>query len=453
MTAGPEYRGTEYPGYRGNAQYVQGCRRVTIYFTMQKPITFMKTTRRDFLKTTGSAVLAGPAATASVVASYSAPAAAGAPSILTRRASLSERVIGHGNFRYRVEADWSDLSPTTTPVKNCHEMVMDRRGRLIMITDEVRNNVIIFDKAGRLLESWGTAYPGGHGLTLWDAGGEEFLLIADFDRGIVDKTTLDGRVVLSLPDPRTIGEYAEDAPYKPTETAVGPNGDVYVADGYGSQYVLQFSAEGEFIRKFGGKGDADEQFSTVHGVAIDDRRSDKDGTGAGGGGVEPGGGRGGVEPGRGGDTGHRAAGAAERGTYRIGTHEPTLLCTSRAHNSIKRFTLDGQYLETIFLPGAYVCRPVLDDDQVYAGVCWSRLRYLNQTPNSGFVTILDAENRVVSNPGGTEPTYRNDGELELMVQSDPVFKHCHDVCVDDEKNLYVCQWNAGGTYPIKLHRV
>jgi hypothetical protein len=89
---------------------------------------------------------------------------------------------------------------------------------------------------------------------------------------------------------------------------------------------------------------------------------------------------------------------------------------------------------------------------LYAGVCWSRLRYLNQTDRSGFVTILDRNNRVVSNPGGTEPEYR-DGELQLMVQENPLFQHCHDVCVDRDKNLYVCQWNAGMTYPIKLERV
>jgi hypothetical protein len=40
-----------------------------------------------------------------------------------------------------------------------------------------------------------------------------------------------------------------------------------------------------------------------------------------------------------------------------------------------------------------------------------------------------------------------------MVQETPVFKHCHDVCVDDDENLYVCQWNADKTYPIKLVRV
>jgi len=80
------------------------------------------------------------------------------------------------------------------------------------------------------------------------------------------------------------------------------------------------------------------------------------------------------------------------------------------------------------------------------------LRYLNQTPDSGFVMILDRKDKVVSNPGGTKPEYK-DGVLQLMVQDKPVFKHCHDVCVDGDKNLYICQWNASKTYPVKLERV
>ncbi|ARA94048.1 6-bladed beta-propeller [Rhodothermaceae bacterium RA] len=347
-------------------------------------------TRRDFARLTG-ATLVGTAL---------------APTILTARPRLGARILGHGDYRYRVDMEWGDLDPAKTPVKNCHEMVMDRRGRLIMITDETKNNVLVYDRSGRLLEAWGTEYPGGHGLTIWDAGGEEFLFISDFELGQVRKTTLDGRVLMTIEHPKTIGVYGEEDPFRPTETAIGPGGDIYVADGYGSQYILQYEADGTFVRAFGGPGDADDQFATAHGVAVDARR-----------------------PG-----------------------PPTLLCTSRAHNSFKRFTLDGTYLETIFLPGAFVCRPVIDGPNVYAGVCWSRLRYLNRTPESGFVTILDEHDRVVSNPGGTEPTY-TDGRLNLMVQDVPVFKHCHDVCVDDDQNLYVCQWNAGQTYPIKLHRI
>lgn len=322
------------------------------------------------------------------------------------RPELSETIIGHGGFRYRVHKDWGNLDPASTPVKNCHEMVMDRKGRLIMVTDETKNNIIIYDRSGKLLTSWGHEFPGGHGLTLFDEGGTDVLFICDPETGRVVKTTTDGKILSELPHPKSIGQYTEAMAYRPTETAVAPNGDIYVADGYGSQFVLQYNSRGEFIRKFGGAGNKDDQFSTVHGVCIDRRDPDN----------------------------------------------PTLICTSRAHNSFKRFTLDGRYLSTLFLPGAFVCRAVIDGENLYAGVCWSRLRYLEQTDNSGFVTILGKDNKVISNPGGTKPEYRN-GELQLMVQEQPIFNHCHDVCIDGDKNIYVCQWNAGKSYPVKLERV
>lgn len=322
------------------------------------------------------------------------------------RPLLEEEIIGHGKFRYRVHKSWGNLDPSKTPVKNCHEMVLDKKGRLIMVTDETKNNIIIYDRSGKLITTWGNEFPGGHGLTLFDEGGEEVLFICDPETGRVVKTSLDGRQILELPNPKATGVYESNQSYKPTETAIAPNGDIYVADGYGSQYILHFSSRGEFIRKFGGPGNEDGNFSTAHGVCIDAR--DK--------------------------------------------NNITLLCTSRGHNSFKRFTLDGKYLSTLFLPGAFVCRAVIDDENIYSGVCWSRLRYLEQTNNSGFVTILDGKDKVISNPGGTAPVYKK-GELQLMVQEKPIFNHCHDVCIDNDKNIYVCQWNANKTYPVKLERV
>jgi len=131
-----------------------------------------------------------------------------------------------------------------------------------------------------------------------------------------------------------------------------------------------------------------------------------------------------------------------------------LICTSRDENCFKFFTLDGKFIKRVDLPGMYVCRPVLDAENVYAGVCWSKdANGQKLGGDSGFVTILDKNNKVVSSPGGTAPTYKN-GILQATLQAtNPIFQHGHDVCVDEDKNLYICQWNANHTAPVKLTRV
>lgn len=315
-------------------------------------------------------------------------------------------IIGHGDFKYRVNRNWGVLDSSKYPVNDCHEMVMDSRKRLIMLTNETRNNLLVYDKSGKLLEAFGNQFPGGHGLTLHNENGTEYLYITDINLDAVYKTTLKGEVLLTIKHPKFIGEYRECDKFKPTETCIGPAGDIYVADGYGSQFILQYSPKGEFVRKFGGDSYQPHQFKQAHGVALDTRQKDN----------------------------------------------PVLMCTDRMKNCFKRFTLDGTYLDSIHVPGAYMSRPVFDDDILYSGVCFSARDHHMLTYNAGFVTILNGNNKVVSNPGGTKPRYKN-GEPGLMVQEKPIFKHCHDVCVDDDKNLYICQWNANKTYPIKLERI
>lgn len=341
--------------------------------------------------------------------------------ILSKTKLNKEDLIGHGDYKYRVVKDWAKMSTVRNPILNCHEMVMDSKGRLVMIGDHTANNIFVFDKSGKLLDTWGSRYPGGHGLSISNEGGEDFLFITDcgwfLDRngkwtkqsGVVSKTTIDGQLVFNLPDPRLVGIYKKDAPFLPTETAIGPNGDIYVADGYGSDYIIQYNHEGEFIRKFGGRENANDDWNIYggHGVAIDYR-----------------------EP-----------------------NNPMLIVTNRSINCFKFFTLDGKYIKKLEMPGLFVCRPVMDESNLYASVCWSNDKTTGKrTSGSGLVTILEGD-KVVSNPGGSAPVYE-DGKLTQMYQSESkVFEHGHDVCIDEDKNLYVCQWNAHGTPPIKLERV
>jgi hypothetical protein len=108
--------------------------------------------------------------------------------------------------------------------------------------------------------------------------------------------------------------------------------------------------------------------------------------------------------------------------------------------------LDGSYINTISLPGAWVCRPVIKGDYLYAAVLQTNSR---QGDQSGFVTILDKNFKVISNLAGSEPDYV-DGKLQSMYQTIQCFAYPHDVCVDDEENLYIAQWNSGKVYPYKL---
>ena len=312
-------------------------------------------------------------------------------------------VIGHNNHRYKIDLHWGDLNPSTTPVQDCHEMVQDSKGRIVLLTNHTKNNVIVYDKSGKLLETWGTEYPGAHGLTLVKENGTDFLLITDYERHQVIKTTIDGKVVFELDYPADSGMYESADQYQPTETAVAENGDIYVADGYGNQHIIHYNHKGELLNIFGGRGTEDGQFLNAHGICYDNRD----------------------------------------------TNNPTILVSAREMNVLKRFSMNGDFIESFEVPGALICRPVIHKNEIYFAVLRSRS---TTNPGSGFVLIMNEQNEVVSCPGATAPSY-NDQGLEELYQTIQLFTHPHDVCIDDDENMYVAQWNSGQTYPIKLMRV
>lgn len=344
--------------------------------------------RRDFLKISGKSLLA-----TSLI-----------PYIWVQKSFASRHSIeiGHGSHRYTLHDGWSQADPANYPVNDCHEMVQDAKGRLILLTNETKNNILIYDRSGKLLDSWGTGFPGGHGLSISDEGGEQFLFITDTNRHQVIKTDLKGREILKIDYPKETGEYEYPRQFVPTETAIHPvTGDIYVADGYGLNFIIQYDARGKYIRHFGGK----EVFNCCHGIHVDMRNND----------------------------------------------QPSLLITDRGNMQFKRYTLDGQYVSTIPTPGSFVCRPVVKGKNTYAAVYRSTAQ---DYPNSGYITILDENDKVISSPGANAPVYRN-GVLEEQRKDRSItaLMHPHDVCVDNDENIFVPQWNSKKTYPVMLERI
>jgi hypothetical protein len=310
----------------------------------------------------------------------------------------SQQLYGHNNMRYALDTRWSKADPLKNPVNDCHEMVQDAKGNILLLTNETKNNILVFNTSGKLLKTWGNSFPGGHGLTLWN----DVLFITDTEKHQVYKTTLDGKLLMTIDAPKEDSLYPKSEQFVPTEVAVTDQGDFFVADGYGLQYILHYDVNGKLLNYFGGKGEGDEKLDNAHGITIDKRN-----------------------------------GAA------------SLLITDRTRNCFKQFTMDGKLTGIIKLPGACVCRPVIRGNNLYAAVLRSPDLSAEGT---GFVTILNGENKVISNLGGTEPRYEG-GVLQPMTQAEKIFVHPHDVCVDRDENIYVAQWASGKVYPYKFNRV
>ncbi len=348
--------------------------------------------RRAFAKTAGAA------------------AGIGAFPFLQIRAAKRKRFVV-GDRSYELEEGWSKVDHATTPLKDCHEMVCLPSGELVLLTNEPKNNVIIFDTAGRLVTKWTLSMAGAHGLSLGGLGNKPTLWITD-TRGRIVEVTLEGEILREMPSAAACGAYRADQPYRPTETCLGPDGSAYVIDGYGSQFILKFSAEGAFQKKFGGKSTQPKnqgRFMQAHGIALDTRGK-----------------------------------------------TPLLVCTGRIRNEFTWFTMDGEYVRSVYLPGAFVSRPVIIGEELWSGVCFGFLpNDYRMWQGRGFVLGLDRYDRPMAALGAQPLHCDGEGVLQspLMKADDGPFTNVHDVCADKQGNLYACQWNSGKTPPFKLHLV
>jgi peptidylglycine monooxygenase len=101
----------------------------------------------------------------------------------------------------------------------------------------------------------------GHGITIGPRGEA---LIADRDRHEIQVLDATGAVVLRLGERNRPGR-----PFShPANAAVHPNGDIYVADGYGNSVVHRFSAGGTLLKTWGRPGAGAGEFTTPHDLAF-----------------------------------------------------------------------------------------------------------------------------------------------------------------------------------------
>ncbi|MCI0664166.1 MAG: hypothetical protein L0220_24170 [Acidobacteria bacterium] len=306
-------------------------------------------------------------------------------------------IIGAGKHKYEWVRGWGKL-PEGMIVGDSHGGAqVDSQGRLYVSTD-TENAIIVFDADGKFVKVMASEWKNGtHGLEIRKEKNAEFIYLVNWKRNEFGKLTLDGTDVWVKGYPEQSGIYTKKEDFKPTGIAIAPNGEFYVTDGYGMQYIHRYNAKGEYVSSWGGKGTEDGKFRTPHAIIVDTR----------------------------GPT-------------------PMVLVADRENHRLQWFTLDGKHVKTVSGEGDLLRRPAVlnirGTDLVVGDL-------------AGRVTIFDKDNKLVTHLGDSvDPKKRATNKLPPEEWVDGQFIAPHGICWDQKGNLYVHEWMLVGRV-IKLRRV
>jgi DNA-binding beta-propeller fold protein YncE len=186
-------------------------------------------------------------------------------------------LVGQGRFTYAANADWA-RQPAGHSWSEVAAVATDSHDR-VFVFNRGEHPMMVFDREGTFLYSWGEGvFARAHGVTI---GPDDAIYCTDDLDHTVRKFTADGQLRLTLGtsgkpsntgatsiDYRTI-RHAGPPFHFPTNVALSPAGEIYVADGYGNACVHKFSAGGQLLFSWGTPGNGPGQFHVPHGIAVD----------------------------------------------------------------------------------------------------------------------------------------------------------------------------------------
>jgi hypothetical protein len=307
--------------------------------------------------------------------------------------ALTQRVrSGSGAFTYESVPNWCQVPADRKGVLGPTHggVVIDKAGNVYFSMDGGPTAVMVYSPDGKFLRSIGDkTMTGIHGMVIRDEGNEQFIYAAHLAGKRALKMKLDGTIVWQIPADEVLkasGKYQDVKQYNPTAIAVAPSGDVYIADGYGQNWIHQFDEHRKYVRSFGGGGTEAGKFKTCHGLGMDLRGP-----------------------------------------------KPLLLVCDRENRRLQHFDLDGNFVAVITEDLRRPCTVSFHGDTVAIAEL------------AGRVAIIDKNNRVVS-VVGDNPNEKQRAEFNVPPdQWKPgIFTAPHGLSFDKDANLYVMDWNASG---------
>ncbi len=191
---------------------------------------------------------------------------------------------GSGKHTYELVEGWAKL-PEGASFLDIGGISIDAQDRVYVLNRSTEHPVMVFDREGNFLTSWGQGlFKRAHGSGV---GPDGAIYCTDDKNHTVRKFTPEGKVLMTLGNedqPSDTG-YVQDPfdffwslttiarggpPFnRPTGVAITESGDIYVADGYGNARVHKFTADGKLLLSWGEPGYAPGHFRLPHDIWVD----------------------------------------------------------------------------------------------------------------------------------------------------------------------------------------
>jgi hypothetical protein len=296
---------------------------------------------------------------------------------------------------FEAVANWLQRAPGRDQIGNMHgDVAVSSAGEVYVSVQDPEAGLQVYAPEGRFLRNVPNAPSDFHGFVIRRQPDGEFIFGATLRGQTIVKMTLDGKVVLTIPasaipdDRKVRNARSGELGVLLTSMDVAPNGDLYVADGYASDYIHRFDRTGKYLASFGGK-QPPYDFNTLHKIAIDTR----------------------FDP-------------------------PRIIGTDRANNRVVHLSLDGAFLgvvaQDLLLPAAVA----IDGDHAIVG----ELR--------GRVTILDKAGAVVGRIGANTEEGVGGNQVPPEQWRPGFVVSPHGVALNARGDLFVSEFSRFG----RVHR-
>ena len=179
---------------------------------------------------------------------------------------ISPPALGEQPFHYEVDEGWGAL-PEGWEYRDVAAVGVDSKDR-VYVFSRGEHPMIVFDREGNFLRSWGEdIFTRAHGLHI---GPDDMLYCTDDGDHTLRKCTPEGKVELTLGVPGAPAPYMSGEPFhRCTHTALSPENEIYISDGYGNACVHKYSPDGKRIKTWGEPGSDAGQFNIVHNICAD----------------------------------------------------------------------------------------------------------------------------------------------------------------------------------------